>query len=335
MTTHADSLKTRMAEVVERHGEWTAMSIHLGDGVYTRAGEHYDDRLRRLLQVAADAVGRPLDQVRVLDLACLEGHYAVEFALHGARAMGIEGREDNLAKARFAGEALGLGDRLEMVQGDVRSLNRAAHGGFDIVLCAGILYHLDQPDVFRFLERIHEVCDRCAIFDTFVSVLPEVSCEFGGQQYHGRYYTEHAPTATEESKLKDPWASIDNIRSFWFTRQSLYNALTAVGFTSVLECHTPPTPGVPCDRVTLLAFKGEKVRVLSSPTTDDRPVPLWPERVESQLHPSQDPAVLRRRRIGRMLPGPVKKTLKSVLMTTGLMKSDDGKFVPPQFRAKK
>jgi SAM-dependent methyltransferase len=311
------------------------MSIHLGDGLYTRNANIYDDRLRRLLQVGADAIGRPLDQVRVLDLACLEGHYAIEFALHGAHAMGIEGREDNLAKARFAGEALGLGDRLEMLHGDVLDLSRQTHGGFDIVLCSGILYHIDQPDVFRFIERIHEVCDRLVIFDTFISIQPEVSCEYNGHHYQGRYYEEHAPNATGETKLKDPWASIDNIRSFWFTRQSLYKVLTATGFTSVLECHTPRMPGLTCDRITLLAFKGEKARVLSSPPTDARPVPGLPDLPSTQLHPSQDPAIIRRRRIGRMLPGPIKQTVKSVLQTTGLMKFDYDKFTPPQSHKKK
>lgn len=36
--------------------------------------------------------------LRILDLACLEGHYAIEFAMQGATVVGIEGRESNVQK---------------------------------------------------------------------------------------------------------------------------------------------------------------------------------------------------------------------------------------------
>ena len=41
-------------------------------------------------------------ELRILDLACLEGQYAIEFAMQGAEVVGIEGREANIQKAIFA-----------------------------------------------------------------------------------------------------------------------------------------------------------------------------------------------------------------------------------------
>jgi 2-polyprenyl-3-methyl-5-hydroxy-6-metoxy-1,4-benzoquinol methylase len=67
-------------------------------------------------------LGKPISQARVLDLACLEGHYAIEFALHGAEVTAIEIREANIAKARYAKEQMGLG-RLRLVQDDVRNVS--------------------------------------------------------------------------------------------------------------------------------------------------------------------------------------------------------------------
>lgn len=89
-------------QVIKYYGEWTAMSIYLGDGQYTLMPPKIDYRLRRLTQIVADLVCKPLNQIRVLDLACLEGHYGLEFAQHGATVVGIEVREASLAKAQFA-----------------------------------------------------------------------------------------------------------------------------------------------------------------------------------------------------------------------------------------
>jgi len=47
-------------------------------------------------QAISDFAGQPFNQLRVLDLACAEGHYAIECAMHGAEAIGIEFREESL-----------------------------------------------------------------------------------------------------------------------------------------------------------------------------------------------------------------------------------------------
>ncbi len=72
---------------------------------------------------------------------------AVELARLGANVVGIEGREANLAKARFAKEALSL-ENPEFHQDDVRNLSKEKYGRFDVVLCLGILYHLNRQTFF-------------------------------------------------------------------------------------------------------------------------------------------------------------------------------------------
>src|SRR5258708_18654555 len=184
-------------QIVEKYGPWTAHNIQLADDLYTidqaLTGDEF--KLRRIVQIIGDISQRPLSSLRVLDLACLEGMYAIEMARHGAEAVGIEGREASIEKARFAKNVLGL-DSLQLLQDDVRNLSREKHGEFDVVLCLGILYHLDTPDVFSFLARLGEVCRGFAIIHTHVALDAEVSRDYEGTRYRRRMVTEHSPGPT-------------------------------------------------------------------------------------------------------------------------------------------
>jgi SAM-dependent methyltransferase len=229
------------------------------------------------VQATADLAPKPLDELRVLDLACFEGQYAIEFALQGAEVVGIEGREANIAKARFTAEAHKL-ERLSLVRGDVRDLRREPFGGFDVVLCLGLLYHLDFPEAIRFLERVAEVCDGVAIFDTHVNLGFRHRLTDGAHTYWGRHYIEHSPRADAAEREQSRWASLDNARSFWFTRASLTNALTDVGFTSVYECEAPAETAKAIDRRTFVAVKGKRTSLCTVPGLEEQEHGRVPER---------------------------------------------------------
>jgi hypothetical protein len=210
------------------------------------------------MQIISDTAKKPLDRLRILDLACLEGLYAVELALHGATVVGIEGRATNLAKATFAKDVFRL-DNLQLLQDDVRNLSRERYGRFDVVLCLGIQYHLEAPACFSFLTSLLEVCCGFSIVDTHVSLHPCVSHRFEGREYWGILHEEHPAGSTTEERSSRLWSSLHNETSFWFTRPSLYDALFRVGFSSVYECHVPFEPDKPRDRITLLAMRGARV----------------------------------------------------------------------------
>ncbi len=262
----------------QRYGPWTAHNIHLTGDLYTMANEVVGDewQLRRVLQIIADLARQPWEQLRVLDLACLEGLYAVELARQGARVVAVEGREANLAKARFAREVLAL-ENLELHQDDVRNLSRAKYGVFDVVLCSGILYHLDVPDVFHFLEQLADVCTAFAIIDTHVGVA-EAAFSHRGRRYWGQRVDDHPPDATEEEMARELWRSLGNRQSFFFTRPSLYNFLAHAGFTSVYETHHPrEVHPYDVERVNLVAVKGEPATLRTAPLVNGQPVADWPE----------------------------------------------------------
>lgn len=323
-------------ELVEQYGEWTAMSVHLGGDRYTIMPPRVDHRLRRLVQAAVDLLDKPLDQARILDLACLEGHYAIEFARHGAEAVAIEIREENLEKARFVARHLGL-ENLMMHQDDVRNLSEDKYGTFDLIICAGILYHLPAPDVFEFVQSIHDVCRRAAIFDTFISLSERKRVEHAGRSYWGLDYAEHDESASAEEKRRDNWASIDNQTSFWLTQPSLSRLVSDVGFTSFYECLTPA-----CwvgeenfvDRKTFVAMKGRPVKLLTSPITDQTPPQPVPEASEYAQRMTMGAQRVRGpvfRFLKDKVPQPLKDLLKPILRTAGLLERD----TTPEFLKKR
>ena len=271
-----EEILQKKRDIAERCGPWTSHNYLIADGHYAVDGLVGPDyRLRRIVQIVRDLSARPLRDLRILDLACLEGGFGLELTLHGAQVLGIEGREANLEKARFAREIY-QADRLELVLDDVRHLSRDKYGGFDAVLCMGILYHLDAPDLFHFMQRVAEVCDRLAIVDTHISTQDTEKVEWAGHAYWGIRSREHDDEATPEDKLRANLDSLDNVRSFWLTHPSLCNLLRHVGFTSVYQCFNPYEITYP-DYVTLVAVKGEPAKLATSPITNECPEEDWSE----------------------------------------------------------
>jgi hypothetical protein len=274
-----DELKQKQQAIINNFGPWRASNIHLFGGFYTIGDRICGDeiKLRRVLQIVSDTTQQPFKNLRIVDLACHEGIYAIEFARHGANALGVEGRQAHIEKARFVKEALSL-DNLDFVQDDVRHFSKDKYGLFDVVLCLGILYHLDAPDVFHFLERIGEACQRVAVFDTRIASGPTLEYVYEGTTYWGHRIGEgHKETDSLEKKIKRYWASLDNVTSFHLSKTSLYCLLGRIGFTSVYECYIPPEPEKPMDRVTLVAIKGKQEHVISAPQMEGYPVHDSPE----------------------------------------------------------
>jgi SAM-dependent methyltransferase len=167
---------------------------------------------------------------RIADLGCLEGGYSVMLARAGYEVVGFEGQPGNFATCRWVQARVGL-PNLEFVQADVRDI--AAYGRFDAVLCAGLLYHLDQP--VAFLGALGEVIGRLLIvstnhateegreLETYGDLLDVELSEHEGRR--GRWFGE----------VPGPWSSIDNQRSFWLERGDLLRTLVASGFPTVFE----------------------------------------------------------------------------------------------------
>lgn len=220
---------------------FTAHNIVLPDGSHTRPGATpiaCGQRARGALRIAKmicppSAQRRP----RVVDLGCLEGGYAVEFARAGYDVLGVEARTDSFARCNYVRRKLGL-ENLAFVQDDVRNVD--AYGAFDIVFCAGLLYHMDYP--IAFLRQLGDITSRLLLLQTHYAenVLNphyQLSAITEHEGVLGRWLIE-APEG-EWSSVEDMeaslWASWRNAASFWPLKRHLLKAVQDAGFPVVCE----------------------------------------------------------------------------------------------------
>jgi SAM-dependent methyltransferase len=287
----ASIIARKKREIEDRFGPWTAHNIQLADDLFTIGPGIVggsEVRLQQIVQVVTDVARAPIDQLRVLDLGALEGLFALEFARRGATVVAVEGREANLEKIRFAKDVLGL-DRLELRLEDVRRLDREQHGEFDVILCLGLLYHLDAPDVFVLLERMRESCRDLTVIETRVHPFSTARREYQARTYGGVVGDEPPPDTPPLSR-EVLWSSIGNPKSFELTRTSLSNALADAGYSSVMECHVPPwVTDEP--RGTFVAFVRPRQSILVAPGVNARvgdrlPEPSTPLSVAFRSHPA-------------------------------------------------
>jgi len=277
-----DQARAHKQEIVDRFGPWLSYNLHLVGDVYTIAPGRVglgERNIARILQLVSDNARKPLDQLRILDLGAHEGGYAIELARHGAEVVAVEARDAHVAKGRFAKECLGL-ENLEIIHDDVRNLSVDRNGTFDVVLCLGILYHLDAPDIVPFLNAVSAASADLTLLETQMSLRGTDSIHSGGRTYSGRYFPEDT---------SQPGAAIEGNKAFWLTRSSLLNLLADVGFTSVAQSLSPLVLKTAplMDHATFLARKGTVQQMLSLSEWERPSVQRWPERMRRLAEPSQ------------------------------------------------
>ena len=121
-------------------------------------------------------------ELRILDLGCGEGVYAIEAGLRGAEVLALDARTQRMDQGAACAARHGL-TNVRFVRRDVRDATREAFGSFDVVYLLGLLYHLDAPDVFRVLENVYDLCTGMLVIDTLISLIAEIQVEWQGQAY--------------------------------------------------------------------------------------------------------------------------------------------------------
>jgi SAM-dependent methyltransferase len=258
-----EDIRRRKAEIEARFGPWTAHPIVLAEGVSTLEARDPNFLLyrRRIVQAAADFVSRSFEGLRVLDLGALEGGFAIEFALQGAETVAVEAREANCRRIEFARDVLGLSE-LAILKGDVRDLDPEDVGDFDIVLCLGILCHMNRASLVPFVRNLYSLTRRVLILDTHVALHPDTRLSDGRREYLGAYCPPHSDRMSEDQRDLGPRVSPAREHSFLLSDASLRNLLADVGFASSFDCQNPYCR-MDLDRRTIAACKSDRLWMMS------------------------------------------------------------------------
>jgi SAM-dependent methyltransferase len=250
-----EAVLRRRDEIVAERGPWRADNLRLARNVYTIGDGALGSevRVRRAVQTVLDLAAVRIKELRVLDLGCGEGGFALELGKQGAEVVAIERRAALAEKAEFAREALGL-RHVTIVEGDVRRLSPEEHGFFDVVLALGILDRLEAAALFDVAKRVAAVCKGFALVEARLAARPRTSHVFDGVVFRGST------------------RSVDNETSFLLTRSSMLSLLARSGFTSIVETLDPQAEDdAPC----FAAFKGRRAALHTAPQANAVLPPAW------------------------------------------------------------
>jgi tRNA (mo5U34)-methyltransferase len=106
-----------------------------------------------------------------VDLACHQGWFTMALAQRGvAKVTGVDARTEHVEDSRLIAQALGHGN-VEIAQHDVHRVGPDELGTHDVVVCFGLIYHLEDP--VGALRVARSLCKGVCLVET--QVVPNMS----------------------------------------------------------------------------------------------------------------------------------------------------------------
>lgn len=232
--------KEQLLDQLSRFGPWM-YRFRLTDEVSTPLhaewlAEVHETRSRMIFPYLDAALAGRWGQVTCLDAACNEGYFAFEICRRGAaRVLGFDARPELVEKANFIKEFHGWSNVRFLVD-DIANLSPVRYGTFDLTLCLGLLYHLENP--MDALRRIRAVTKGLCVIDT--QVLRYDSTVMACQGCKENVFETRSVIGILEEKDYEvnPCASVTGL-GFVPNRAALFTMLRYAGFSKSIQL-TPP-----------------------------------------------------------------------------------------------
>src|SRR5580704_3118476 len=174
---------------IEQLGPWF-YPFEFGGGLRTTAlvpqavTEIFGTRLRMVEAALNGYFGEREQGLECLDIGCHEGFYSLAMARRGMQVTAVDGREENLRRARFVARAMGMNE-IDYRQGRVETLAADQQRKFDLTLFLGVLYHVEDPMLC--LRQVAAVTSELCVVETQVVDEVEGIAEWGARDWQRAY----------------------------------------------------------------------------------------------------------------------------------------------------
>jgi hypothetical protein len=250
-----------LAMEVEQPPPWM-YAWQLGSGIVTPvAGPELPEIHRTRAELMEAQVRAALSaagpDASVIDLACNEGWFSHRMLEWGAsRVLGVDIRPRVIRRAELIRAHYGIPpERLEFACGDVFKLEPAELGTFDVVLCLGLVYHLENP--VGAIRIARAVTRGMCVIESQLTRQTDVIVHGNGRSNQYEETSASFAAVVETDHETNLLASAGGVVSLIPNRSALIQAVEVAGFQK-LEV-AAPAPGhnrqyVLGDRAVLLAW---------------------------------------------------------------------------------
>ena len=214
--------------------EW-GLGLEVAHPDLPRAQETVADLVRDDVVAALRDAG---PRARALDLACNEGWWSHRLLEWGAaEVVAVDAREDNAQRARLLRDQHGIDrESLDILTADATTLDADELGKFDVVLCLGLLYHLEDPiGTLRLARRLTR---GLLAVETQVTRDPGLIAHAWGSTDDAVESTDASFALRWERDPDFPLASVGGVVSLIPNLCALQLSLTAAGFADIRIAHT-------------------------------------------------------------------------------------------------
>jgi tRNA (mo5U34)-methyltransferase len=135
---------------------------HQLDLIHVTRTEMLNDFIHQHFQISSQK------KLAAIDLACHQGWFSSQLVKLGfENVLATDARDNHIADAQLIFKALDQSEKIRTLQSDVHSLDANLLGQFDLVLCLGLIYHLENP--IGALRKAFALCKNACVIETQIA----------------------------------------------------------------------------------------------------------------------------------------------------------------------
>jgi len=208
----------RKQDEAEFHDKLRNESLKYEDGKYRylTSNRKYYSVVRRSRDFTREWLKKRCRGRKGLDYCCGNGKNNIFMAKNGAESMGIDISGISVENCKKHAFEEGVGDKASFLVMDAENM-KFENDSFDVVICSGVLHHLDIEKAFRELSRVLKpegeiICIEPLVYNPLFQLYRRIT-----PQLRTKWETEHILTLNDLEKAKKYFGKINTSFYHLFT----------------------------------------------------------------------------------------------------------------------